>query len=215
MCPTWTGQGYFQYEPSDLHSAAAEPGLSLLGTRSFGPAQSRTEPQRNLLFTRHIDNHTCMYPDQRACVCLLRWAFLSLPLSPDRRSSSLAGVSAGSSFPRPPAGYSDLAQCAGTEPKHPDTHKHKQKDKRDRGSYWWGLERERCVCVFSHTAGELTTICSSVLLLKASSKRLALSFRLWFWNVRVSTWSWTSAHTNTTTHLTSVHISVHQPNNKP
>lgn len=35
-----------------------------------------------------------------------------------------------------------------------------------------------------------TMICSSELLFKASSKHLTLSFRLSFWNVRVSTWSW-------------------------
>lgn len=48
-------------------------------------------------------------------------AYLSLPLSPDQRSSSPVGVSAGSSFPQPPSSSSDLAQCAGTEPKHPVT----------------------------------------------------------------------------------------------
>lgn len=48
-------------------------------------------------------------------------AYLSLPLSPDQRSSSLVGVSAGSSFPQPPSSSSDLAQCAGMEPRHPVT----------------------------------------------------------------------------------------------
>ena len=48
-------------------------------------------------------------------------AYLSLPLSPNLRSSSLAGGSAGSSFPQPPSSSSDPAQCAGTEPEHPVT----------------------------------------------------------------------------------------------
>lgn len=39
------------------------------------------------------------------------------------------------------------------------------------------------------TKAEITTICSSVLLRRASSKRLARSLRLRFWNVSVSTWS--------------------------
>lgn len=39
MCLTWTGLGSFEYEPSYPHSAAAEPGPSPQGTRSFGPAQ--------------------------------------------------------------------------------------------------------------------------------------------------------------------------------
>ena len=48
-------------------------------------------------------------------------AYLSLPLSPDQISSSLAGVSAGSSFPQHPSSSSDLARCAGTAPGHPVT----------------------------------------------------------------------------------------------
>lgn len=43
----------------------------------------------------------------------------------------------------------------------------------------------------------VTTICSSVLLRRASSKRLARSLRLRFWNVSVSTWSWWSEKTST------------------
>lgn len=64
------------------------------------------------------------------CVCAL--AYLSLPLSPDQRSSSLAGVSVGSSFPQPPSSSSDLAQCAGMEPELPvtDTCAHSQTRKR-------------------------------------------------------------------------------------
>lgn len=48
-------------------------------------------------------------------------AYLSLPLSPDQRSSSLAGVSVGSSSLRPPSSSSDLSRCAGMEPKLPVT----------------------------------------------------------------------------------------------
>lgn len=59
-------------------------------------------------------------------------AYLSLPLSPDQRSSFLAGVSAGSSFQQPPSSSSDLAQCAGMEPAHPfkDTRAHPQTNTR-------------------------------------------------------------------------------------
>lgn len=59
------------------------------------------------------------------CVCevvvviVVEVAYLSLPLSPGQRSSSLAGVSAGSSFLQLPSGSSDLAQCAGMVLKHP------------------------------------------------------------------------------------------------
>lgn len=52
-------------------------------------------------------------------VCGIGKAYLSLPLSPDPRSSSLAGVSADSSSPQPPSSSSDLARCAGTEPERP------------------------------------------------------------------------------------------------
>lgn len=54
--------------------------------------------------------------------------YLSLPLSPDQRSSSLAGVSAGSSFLQPPSSSSGLPRCVGMEPEHPvtDTHAHSQ-----------------------------------------------------------------------------------------
>lgn len=76
-------------------------------------------------------------------------AYLSLPLSPDQRSSSLAGVSAGSSFPRPPSSSSDLAQCADMEPERPfkDTRAHPQtnrqeQEKRKRES----LERQYVHC---------------------------------------------------------------------
>lgn len=69
-------------------------------------------------------------------------AYLSLPLSPDRRSSCLAGVSAGSSFPRPPSSSSDLAQCAGMEPKHPVTDMEKT-----RRGLLMGLRRISIVCI--------------------------------------------------------------------
>lgn len=39
MFLTWTTLDSFQHEPSNLHSAAAEPGPSLRGTRSYEPAQ--------------------------------------------------------------------------------------------------------------------------------------------------------------------------------
>ena len=60
------------------------------------------------------------------CVCVfvclhVGTAYLSLPLSPDQRSSSLAGVSVGSSSPQPPSSSSDLFRCAGMEPKLPVT----------------------------------------------------------------------------------------------
>lgn len=62
-------------------------------------------------------------------------AYLSLPLSPDQISSSLAGVSAGSSFPQPPSSSSDLARCAGTAPGHPvtDTFTNTKRWKREEG----------------------------------------------------------------------------------
>lgn len=56
------------------------------------------------------------------CVCVWQGAgtaSLSLPLSPDQRSSSPADVSVGSSFPPPPSSSSDPAQCAGMEPELP------------------------------------------------------------------------------------------------
>lgn len=40
-CLTWRAPGSFELAPSDLHSAAAEPGPSPRGTRSFGPAQKQ------------------------------------------------------------------------------------------------------------------------------------------------------------------------------
>lgn len=56
----------------------------------------------------------------------------------------------------------------------------------------------RLKCTPRHTKASKakcsTTICSSVLLRRASSKRLALSLKLQFWNVSVSTWSWTRQH---------------------
>lgn len=53
-------------------------------------------------------------------------SYLSLPLSPGQRSSCLAGVSVGSSFQQLLLSFSDPAQCAGREPKHPVTDMHKQ-----------------------------------------------------------------------------------------
>lgn len=52
-------------------------------------------------------------------VLVVETAYLSLPLSPGQRSSSLAGVSAGSSFLRPPSSSLDPARCAGMALKHP------------------------------------------------------------------------------------------------
>lgn len=89
----------------------------------LGLLKSRTQPQRDISFTSHNDRHAS--PDHRACVCMcdegFGTAYLSLPLSPDQRSSSLAGVSVGSSFPQPPSSSSDPAQCVGMEPGLPVT----------------------------------------------------------------------------------------------
>lgn len=49
----------------------------------------------------------------------MKTAYLSLPLFPGQKSSSLAGESAGSSFPQPPSSSLDPVQCADTAPKHP------------------------------------------------------------------------------------------------
>lgn len=122
---------------------------------------------------------------------------MSLPLSPDQRSSSPADVSAGSSFPQPPSSSSDLAQCVGMEQELPaEADTWALSDKKESGDdeigvtvyhkYIWRLvlypatHTVVSLCLSWYFVGKLTTICSSVLLLKASSKRLALSLRLWF-----------------------------------
>ena len=137
VCLTWTRRGYFQYELSDLHSAAAEPGPSPQGTRSFGPAQkqSTTTAQSFIHQTRWPK---FVYLEKCACVLFCtcgskdhgQMAYLSLPLSPSQRSSSPGDVSAGSSFQQLPSGSSGLAQCVGMELKHPiiNMYIHKKKD---------------------------------------------------------------------------------------
>lgn len=85
----------------------------------LGLLKSATQPQRNVLFTMYYYHVSACV---RVCVCVrVGTAYLSLPLSPDQRSSSLAGVSVGSSSPRPPSSSSGLSRCAGMEPKLPVT----------------------------------------------------------------------------------------------
>lgn len=93
----------------------------------LGLLKSRMQPQRNISFFLHNDHY--VFPDP-VCVRVCVLAYLSLPLSPDQRSSSLAGVFVGSSFPQPPSSSSDLAQCAGMEPELPVTGAHSQTRKK-------------------------------------------------------------------------------------
>lgn len=120
---TWTALGSCQYEPSDLHSAVAEPAPSLRGTHSYEPAQ-KVENKQSATF--HSPD-TCALCVCSVCVCVFvsvdsgEMAYTSLPLSPDQRSSSPVGVFVDSSFLQPLSSSSDLAQCAGMVLKHPVT----------------------------------------------------------------------------------------------
>lgn len=76
--------------------------------------------------------HACVFVVALESETGVEMAYLSLPLSPGQRSSSLARVSAGSSFLQLPSSSSDLAQCAGTALKHPVT----EKERTYREQYW-------------------------------------------------------------------------------
>ena len=67
VCLTWTRRGYFQYELSDLHSAAAEPGPSPQGTRSFGPAQKQSTTTAQSFIHQTRWPNMCIWKSVHVC----------------------------------------------------------------------------------------------------------------------------------------------------